>query len=345
MRVEDLKDKLIVISSNEPWDGMKFLKHHYATEFAKYAKVIFIDPAVEYSPSKVFSSGIQIKKVEDNIDLLTYTNQIPSVALDHFMFHLNDYLNTLKLRQFFKSNYSDKEIIFWQFDPFRWVNISKHINLHKIYHVCDPYNHFPTDKLIAADAEIIVCTSDNFLEDYKAFNKPLLHIPHGVLPKDLKTDQDATYEIKTQYGEFMILAGTINDTVDIQLANDLMDNLPNETLLICGMIEINDSKHQELYNSLLEKDNVHYIGVLSPKELGNFVSASKLCLAIYSQERVNNLPNKRQSLLKFTSYLAQFKPILATQRSEMDHLQGNSIYYADSRAEFIELAKRLFVKR
>lgn len=65
--------KNILIISPQSWDSRKVSKHHYANEFAKSAKVYFLNP-----PSYGFlDSGVKLSKISENLVVITLTLPIP----------------------------------------------------------------------------------------------------------------------------------------------------------------------------------------------------------------------------------------------------------------------------
>lgn len=335
MGLKELAGKVVVIISNEAWGKMRFIKHNYATAISKYTNVYFINPASSYNPKNILSKSIKEEIVEDNIHVLTYNNRLPNINYKHPFFKYNDRHNSKLIRKHIDQKHKGKEIIIWQFDIFRFMDMPAFEDAFRIYHACDPYEFVPTDKILPLKSDLIVYTSDNFADNYKQYNKPMLHIPHGIFEHEKVHNITEVERIKEEYGRFMLFAGTVYYVTDLELTIKMVEAFPDINLVLCGRLSLGEEE-QKLWDKLLTYDNVFYLGTLPVSEMNNYIKAAEICLVVYTQWHVNRFPNKRQSLLKFTSYISQKKPTLSTQRSEMDMLQENTIYFADNNEEFIQ---------
>lgn len=341
MSLEYLNECVVVIISNEPWGKMRFIKHQYAIAISKYTDVYFVNPSNSYNPKNLFSFSVKEEIIHEKLHVLSIENNLPNINYRHPFFKLNDYTNSIKLKKHLDKKHKGKDVLIWQFDIFRFLNMNAFKDEYRIYHACDPYEFVPTDKVLPKKADMIVYTSDNFATNYQKYNKKMIHIPHGIFDEDLEYDPVHVKEIKKTEGSFLLFAGTISFVTDFDLTINLMKAIPETKLIICGRLKLQEPEHKRKWEELIALDNVKFIGQLSIKEMNNYARASELCLVIYNQWHVNRFPNKRQSLLKFTSYITQSKPILSTQRSEMDSLQGNTIYFAEDDKSFIEETKRI----
>ena len=280
---ETLKDKVVVILSNEPWGEMRFIKHHYAAAISKYTDVYFVNPSNSYSLKNLFSSSVKEELVQERLHEVTFENNLPNIGYHHPFFKINDYLNSKKLRKHINKKYKDKAILIWQFDIFRFMKMKAFEDAYRIYHACDPYEFVSTDKVLPKEVDMIVYTSDNFASNYQQYNKKMLHIPHGVFDEDLKHDPDRAAEIKVQEGSFLLFAGTVSFVTDFDMTIDLMKAIPDVQLIICGRVKLQEVEHERKWKELLALDNVKFIGQLSIPDMNNYAVASELCLVLYNQ--------------------------------------------------------------
>ena len=141
-----LKNKIILIVSNEPWGDVWFSKHHYANELSKLGhNVYFINPAKPWRFSSLFSFSVNIKSINPNLKVITYSNNLPTFSYKSIFQKINDYLICYRLNLLFKNN---NNLIIWNFDPFRFINIYKLKIKYLIFHIVDRYL-INTDPVIA----------------------------------------------------------------------------------------------------------------------------------------------------------------------------------------------------
>jgi hypothetical protein len=332
--MEFMSTKTIILTSNEPWGDVWFSKQHYANELSKlgYA-VFFLNPTLRWSWGNIFSFKIKTNKVNEFLTIIDYKNNFPQQILFPRLFVLiNDLLNCQKIKtQILKTN---KQLIWWKFDPYRFLTTPGLNKGKTIYHVVDPHLHLWQNKIQAKNADLIVCTSNKYVDYYKDDGcQNVIQIPHGISEDEFKLDSDRVEMIYEEYGDFVIVVGTIAHDVDINLFKRIAEEKIN--LLIIGR-EIIVSDGWEVIKNL---KNVHFIGQLHAKELKNYVSAAKAGLITY-----NFTPKQKHQIgrspLKVLNYLAQKIPIITSVSSDLDTLNNEVVYRAYNSEEFISFVKR-----
>ncbi len=326
----------IIITSNEPWGDVWFSKQHYANELALLGyEVYFLNPHREWSPSNLFSFSVTQKTISAKLTVISYKNNFPIRVFPTLFLKLNDLFNSWKIK---KATRQKKLVIWWQFDPFRFVNIHFFSNIKRIYHIVDPYQHIWSDKEIEKKADILVSVSNYYLNDYKASKKPYLYIPHGISFSEEKIDPAATVEIHSQYGDYhIIFVGTVTADVDLELLAEFAKELPQYKMLLIGPLALADSE-KYLFNELCQLPNVIYSGSVHSSALKNFISLAKVGIVPYKNKLIEN---KHRTPLKIMNYLAQNLPTVTTINFELQELNDRYIFVAESKAKFIEHIKLL----
>lgn len=319
-----MKKEIILITSNEPWGDIWYSKHHYANELAKLGhRVYFINPPDRWRIHHLFSISLHSKCIEDNLNVISVHNNFPIRILTRFFTYINDILNGKKIFRHIKS----RSVIWWKFDPLRFLNPSQG---KQIYHVADPYMHFWHDKYHSANADLIICTTVNYISFYKNKGSKVLYIPHGVSNDEFITNSKTVQRIFEKFGNFAVLVGNINNTYDFKLIKILTKSkIP---VLILG------GDKSSLLENILKKDKfIHYIGIVKAQELKNYIKASSCCLITYRRDLKKSINSG--STLKLLNYLSQYKPVVSSIDSEIPELNAKAIYHACNMEEFIRLVK------
>lgn len=319
----------IILTSNEPWGEIWFSKQHYAFELSKQGHhVYFINPVQNWSFKNLFSFKVNQVDVFDNLTVIDYKSNFPQRHLPFLFTFLNDFLNSFKLRFILKI--SNKDTVWWKFDPFRFLSIFFYKKCAKIFHVVDPYIHLWQNKHQAKSANLIICTSPKYIDYYSALTpSKVIEIPHGISPDEFNIDETKKESIIKLYQRFAIVVGTISQEIEIDLLYKLAKK--NISLVIIGQELIKNNKWEEIKNF----PNVFYLGKMHAKKLKNYISAASVCLILYKfegkKEQISRSP------LKALNYLAQMKPVVSSIDSDVPSLLNKGIYQASNIEDFINI--------
>lgn len=328
----DKEKLLIVIISNEAWGEIWFSKHHYANELTKLGyRVYFCNPPIKWKFQNLFSFKITIDKTPEGVSIINYHNNFPLKVLPRFFLWLNDKLNQKKISQ----HLPEEKCILWQFDPFRFVYFNTK-RFSRIYHVSDPYIHLPYDNFITKNSALIVCTSPNYIPYYKNRHQRVIQVPHGIPSDEGLVDPAEVNKISDQYGEFVLLVGSINDTVNI----DLIEAISNDgyTLLVIGKNRLTESNKVQSWDKLIQHNKISFLGPKHSTVLKHYIKASKVCITAYEFNLKKSVGTG--SPLKILHYLAQYKPVITSIDSEIEMLEGKAIYRAYNINNFLDLLKK-----
>ncbi len=317
----------IIITSNEPWGEVWYSKQHYANELAKIGfEVFFLDPVQAWRFGDLISFSVTRKIVSKNLYVLTYKNNLPVRIFHRLFLRINDRLNSYKLSKIVDRT----DTLWWKFDPFRFIHIGRFSGCPTIYHVVDPYSHFWQDIAQAGNSDLIVCTNEKYANSYRTFGFSPLLVPHGISTDEFagETD-DEVQRIKSDLGEFAIIAGAIGDDWDFELLKSIADE--GVKILVLGK----ETESVGWYD-LKAHSNVVYRGVVHAKSIKYYINAAKVCLVPYAPVSGNVV----RSPLKFLNYLAQFKPIVTSFDPMLKIPANKAIFFADSNEEFVELTRK-----
>lgn len=328
----------ILITSNEPWGNIWFSKQHYANELAKLGHTVyFINPTSKWNIKNFFSLSVKLHKVGDNLTLVNYQNNFPQTIFKRLFTKLNDIINLIKINRIIDVNNSN--LIWWKFEPYRFLNTFPYKKSKSIYHVVDPYNFLWQDLYQVNSADLIVCTNPKYYDYYTTTypQKKTILIPHGISEEELEQDNQKVSEIKKQYGDFVILIGSIASDLNFELLKIIADN--NFKLLILGVVTTKNNCWEELK----KHTNIYYLGEIHAKEIKHYIASSNAGLILYNFKSI--IDKNSRTPLKIMNYLAQNKPIITSVKTTLTNLENKCIYNAFDSKEYLSLIQKSFNKK
>lgn len=320
----------IFLSSNEPWGDIWFSKQHFANELALLGhQVFFINAPQKWSFKHLFKPSLQVTKITTNLSVVDYNNPFPLRINKAFFLKLNDYWIGKKLKSL---NQAKNPVIWWQFDPFRFVHLYSFLQATRIYHVVDPYQHIWSDIELAKRADLLVLVSQLYEKDYPEFNKKSIYIPHGISKNELLLDNNKLDKIRQELGEgYLIFVGTINPDVDLELLYKIATEIKNQKLVLIGPTNVHPTDEAFLKQVFAHK-NVAYLGSKKATELKEYIALASIGIVPYKNKKVQNV---HRTPLKLLNYIAQSKPIVTTINYELDNLKNQIIFEAYQHKDFI----------
>ncbi len=328
-----IKDKLIFITSVEPWGNIWYSKHHYANELSKNNIVYFLNAPPKWKFSNLFSFTIKITNIQENLFVVDYKNNLP---IHYFIKHLllaNDFLNSLKLKRI-TGRYKKKDVLFWAFDPFRFIHFFSKAKTKKIFHVVDSYQHLYTNLQMARTSNLILVVSSDYIPHYKNANSNIMLIPHGISSNDLIANSDRVKEISKQFNAYFLLIGTFHSGINFSLLYKILESFPQFNLLLIGPVVKSDTVVESQWQKLKSKSNFFHIAEAAGTDLKNYVAAATLCLVADKYHE-----NKKQffrSSLKCFNYISQHKPIVSCLLHDLEPYNDKIIFMTNEEDNYIE---------
>ena len=315
----------IILTSNEPWGDVWFSKQHYANELSKLGhNVYFLNPPKPWTLKNLFIRAVKSEKINEHLIVINIQNAFPIRFFPSLFLKINDWLNCRTLAR----QIHQKEVIFWHFDPFRFVHISNFL-AKRIYHVVDPYFHLFTDNLLAKKVDIIALVSP-YYRNYYEESKTVL-IPHGISQEESKLEPIILEQVRNEVGQnYVIFVGTLNPDVDLNLIQNLGEAGIN-TLIIGNIPE-----NKETLEALV-RPNIRLLGARPSQLLKYYIYLAKVCIIPYKTQLKGNI---HRTPLKLVTYLAQKRPIVSTLNYEFKELENTWIYTRKDLA-FIETVSQL----
>ncbi len=330
----------VFIYSLEPWGDMWYSKHHYAAYLARDMKVYFLSVPDRWRWRDLFSFSIHTRKVNDNLEVVEYKNNLPLNVAPPWTRSLIGRLNAWKIRRLTRG----RKVVHWSFYPTFILNgpLLRNANSRVIYHVVDPYQSMPNDGYFAKHADLVVAINPWYLRYYGELNSNCILIPHGVRREDRDHDPIAVRELKEKFGNYALLATGVNQFVNYELLLTVAKRFPDLKLLIAGQLFPMKAAEEHLRTTLFQQRNVTYIGVKHPDQLKELVRGAVVGLLTYDFEVTRSVPvTAGRTPLKVLTYLAQLCPVVSTNNSYVPALNDHGYYKAENEEHFLSQLERI----
>lgn len=330
MTISELKDYVILVTSDEPYSKMWHTQLIYTEYLSKSNTVYFINPPKKWEFKNLFCNSLKETQVSSNLTILNYINKLP-VFLNAFN-RFNEYYNEQKISKLL-NRVGLKKVLIWQFDSYRnsFSNnfFDKSILVKRIYHVIDPFYNNPIDRWLCEISDLIIVTSPRNNNYYSNYSKKLINVSQSLdIELQMKLiNSNATIWPKLKSNYFVLL-GTLSDDIDFDWILHSLDNKDFKLVIIGKVIGL--SKQKKKFELLFEHPRVEYLGLLSPQEFYPILKHANAGLIVYNEDR----RSKVCSPLKALNYIISELPVITNIDCEIPELLNNSIYFASTEKEF-----------
>lgn len=298
-----MKNKIILLFSNEPWGEVWFSKHHYAIELSKNNIVFFINPSPKWQP-KYSLNKVEVDEINSNLYSVNYSNLIPFTGKSNILRKINENIISEKIKKSIKPyirNFTD--IIFWSFDPFRFDAPTLFMAEYSLYLRMDPYIN-TLEKSLVANVDCFIACSSFLLEKYKMFSNKSLLIDHAVQKHDYSIEEIIKYEEKKN----AVLVANLNYETDWEALKSIALHFPDWIFNIIGPVDIGSFSSMDLenYNLVQNYNNVTFWRSKPYTFVVQMILKSEICLCLYKPHKKG-----RSNSLKLIQYLSFGKKILS----------------------------------
>jgi hypothetical protein len=290
-----LRDKTILIVSNEPWGDIWYSKHNWAFELSKDNLVYFINPPKKWKFSHLFNRKPSISNYSENLKILNYYNNLPFTRFK-MIFKINERIICKVIN---KAINNKENLIFWSFDPYRFSRPQLFNPIKSIYFRVDEYI-VKREKTLVNNVDYVIVSSSELLQNISA-NK-YLSLSHGISEDEFKLTEDVEYK-----EGYFLYVGNIDHRLDVNLIERMLVGFPNERFLFIGKkTKIDNDRFQDIFYKN-KYPNIILHGVEHFKKLKNYIYKSKVCLVPMDLSVHGNAVHHHKSL----QYLAMGKPVIS----------------------------------
>lgn len=334
--METIKNKLIIISSDEAFSSVWHTQIQYAHVLSEFNKVVYINPPKTWNLKSLFIQKSEVTCINENLILYQYRNVLP-VKLGSIATKFNDLINSKVLNKIFiKDKFASNDIIIWKFDPFRLISPSLRY-WKSIYHVIDPFFKRKYDKIHASSSDLVIVTSPKFIDFYKKINANVIQIPQAFMKQIQSNNEKLKFPRLSNY---FIIVGTFSEFIDYMLLQKIVSNGYN--VLAIGPLKINSDEKVKQWEQLLNMQQFEYIGIVHFKNLDFYISKSLGGLICYDYISKGLELDKNSSPLKAINYLSNYKLIVSTIDVEIPVLKDKAIFEDNNQDGFISVLDKIY---
>ena len=290
--MELLKDKVILLVSTQPWEGLKVSKHHYAEELAKLNEVYYLEP-----PERKIGRKIKITKLDKGLKKIDHQLFFPYVLIFHWR-KLFDFLMSFHIKRLVKS-LPKKPDICWCFDSHVYSELKVFSTDISIYHPADLFDN-PRSRNLAREADLIISVADNILNVFREIETPKLYLNHGLC-KELSAQKPIIHNKEQIQCGYM---GNIAiNTIDRVVFKKLVNEFKTIQFVVIGEENANPgTEASQFLEFLRNSDNVVLKGIMSKAELKEELERLDLFVLCYDNKKDVNQGANSHKLLEYLSF-------------------------------------------
>lgn len=325
------KFEAIIITADEPYQGMSHTQVLYANYLSQFVPVLYIQAPKQWRPWNILSAFSNPVKQTETLSVLSYTNALPASLKGAL--RINESINAQQVKKWLRQG-AYKNVLIWHFDSYRSVlhakSITKNFSVNHVYHVIDPYYKNPVDPILRELAKVVVVTSPRNNTFYENVTNKLINIPQCI---DVAKEQSylvAAPEQVVNEKDYLVLLGTISDDSAIHLLHKLAE--AGHKLVIIGKLIPMKSKKKD-FDQLLQKSNVEYLGFLPPQKFYPILQGAKAGIIAYDLSvRYRNF-----SPLKAINYLIAGLPVISNCDTELPALKNKAVFEVSGDEDFLRI--------
>lgn len=301
------KESVVLMVSNEAWDGPRYSKHRYAIALSELRKVYFVDPAPPWRPVHLFMSRITERTTEEGIHVLSYRNPFP--VLGGKLSGVIDRIVARRLREHLRVKGEDRPL-FWTFDPSRLADPRPLKAIMSVYHCADNFDFkWRGERLLAKTCDHVFCVATGLMPRFRDLNSSVHHFTHGLSRSDMEPSVGFSVEHDRPQGLFI---GNINDRHDFVMWEKLFKANPDVDWKIIGPVDVKDGIGLRLINNA--PSNVSFEPAVPYAQLVDLIARSDLGFLYMKRDA----PGNRLSSQKILQFLALGKPVFCSWFSEYE---------------------------
>lgn len=325
------ENEMIVILSPQGWGHQFISKHHYAVEFSKLYKTVFVSPTLcQFGKLSYASEKID----KDNSNLLIAQLTLPFPNWFRFKFNkLYRIINRIALNYFFKKRLNQQIRLIVDFGCHKSIDrVDKFQSLVSTYFPVDDFIDLPIETRSAAK---IFTVSSKIQEKFEQSNIPITWINHGLSSvfaeksKAKLLELERTTEILKPERKKVGYSGNLTiPFLDREVVLHTIKTLPEMEFHFFGNYSSDDYTTTEFINMLKQLNNVQLHGQLSTENLAEQLFHMDILWLCYKSDGKNyNLENSH----KILEYLSTGKPIVSTPIKYLENADKDFIYQYDNK--------------
>ena len=327
--------KKILFYSQVIWDDVWQRPQEFAMGASEYADVYYFSPVPWHRYLRVHKNRLSpYRKVNDH--LYVYS---PRILPGHYRLPPVKKMNELflyhRIRQLHREQQFD---LFMTNSPFVGFLLELFTDIPVIYDVIDDFIRFSwapgsgesEEKKLFKAATLCFTGTRTLYERKKEFHDDIHFIPCGVhFDKFNRTMGTLPRDLKELPRPIIGYFGTISDRLDKKLIAELADYFSSASLVFIGPV-------QSSFGPLIEKPNIHYLGLKPHDELPGYLQEFDLCILPFALDEGTKSINP----VKLLEFLSGGKVVVSTPIPDIVYFYQGTVLLADDHGEFIQLVEQ-----
>ncbi len=333
--LSQVKRKKILVYSQVIWDDVWQRPQEFAMGASRYADVVYYAPVPWHRYLKVHKKRMKpFRKVRGNVHvysprILPGHYRCPAVKKINERF-LHRHLKSLHRRYQFDLCITNSPFVSFFLDLFRDIPV--------IYDVIDDFIRFSwapasaprEEQLLFQEASLCFTGTRTLYERKKRFHNDIHFIPCGVhFEKFYQQKGEMPADLKDIPRPVIGYFGTISDRLNRNLIRKIADHFSNASIVLIGPV-------QSSFGSLIEKPNIHYVGLKPHDELPLYLKEFSVCILPFNMDEGTKSINP----VKLLEFLSGGKIVVSTPIPDVVYFYKGIVFLAEKEQEFIEVLER-----
>ena len=317
------------------WDGMWRNRHQLMTRFARYNKVMYVEPVVYFNRvrhqllyrgplerKETFRLAKQNRRVKGPNNLYIYRSPVFLPISGRFPFDRVSWWAWISLLKLTMRKLGFQTPIIWLSQPHMAHLVGSFNEKLSIYHVVDEYLAYEgmntekrkrleaSERQLLEKVDLVMVVSNKLFKTKGSLNNHTYVVPNGVdyasYNRALLSSDPLPSDIARLPKPIIGYSGLISRRLDLDLLEHIAIKNPEWSLVLIG--EVNDSGCENELIRLRALKNVYFLGSKDIELVPYYVKAFDVCFIPYAiNEETENL-----SPLKLFDFMATGKPIVTT---------------------------------
>jgi glycosyltransferase involved in cell wall biosynthesis len=323
----------LVCFSHLRWDFVFQRPQHLFTRFAKVFRTFFIEEP-KHEPS---DSRVELNWVDDNLCII-----VPFLNLERREEEVEAHMRNLLSATFDQNGIQD--YIFWYYTPMAQAFTSHLQPQMTVYDCMDELSAFKfapprlkqLEQQLLQSADVVFTGGVSLYEAKKNQHTNIHPFPSSIDKDHFAQARNMEIEPADQQDiphPRLGFYGVVDERFDLELIDKVADSRPDWHFIILGPVVKIDPA------SLPRRDNIHYLGSKSYRELPTYLAGWDIAIIPFAR----NESTRFISPTKTPEYLAAGKPVISTSIRDVVDPYGkrNLVKIADEPQDFIQAAESI----
>ena len=352
----------VIFIAAEPWEHYTWRRrHHIAWNLAKNNNVLFVEPPLTiFQPFRDIDLNFRhllnlgrLKYQGRNLYSYSPVRLFPLSlpGAERFNYYEKDKKRTFDtLKRIFRKLKFKNPILWVYFHPFQYDYYGLFDEKIRVTDWYDKFTAYSGYKLAIEQTDLIKNKEENILKksdvifavsqplgnEIRATGKSVYVIPHGVDYESFEKCQNGKRKVKGDFENIkrpiLGFIGIMHYIVDFELLLYIAERRLDWNIVLLGKTQLVNKAGRILFNKLVNKENVYYLGEKSREDLPSYFHKMDVCLMPMKRIEINKVTT---GPLKLWEYLAAGKPVVAVDHG-IRYDCHEYIKVADSKEAFVK---------